>query len=91
MKTNKLQTEFLNAVSFVNDYNDPLPADFLLNLYAYYKIANENSQSPGSKTPLINAFKANALIQAKNITPEEAMEKYIEMVEEIKNKIKKGL
>ncbi|MBU2994982.1 acyl-CoA-binding protein [Cellulophaga baltica] len=86
MKNKKLQTEFLNAVSYVNDYNDPLPADFLLNLYAYYKIASKNSESPGSKTPLINAFKANALIQVKNMTPEEAMEKYIEMVNDIKNK-----
>jgi acyl-CoA-binding protein len=77
----KLHTEFQKAVSFVNDYKEPLPADLLLKLYAYYKIANQNFDHPGSKTPLINAFKANALIQAKNIGPEEAMRNYIALVD----------
>jgi acyl-CoA-binding protein len=58
-----------------------LPADLLLKLYAYYKIAKKNFDNPGSKTPLINAFKANALIQAKNISRKEAMKKYIELVD----------
>lgn len=71
----------------MNDYTDPLPADLLLKLYAYYKIANENFTHPGSKTPLINAFKANALIQAQNIGREEAMKNYIKLVnKEIKGK-----
>ena len=80
MEKNKLHTDFQKAVSIVNDYKDPLPADLLLKLYAYYKIANRNFNHPGSKTPLINAFKANALIQAKNIGPDEAMELYIALV-----------
>jgi len=86
MKTEKLQKEFHEAVDFVNEYTDPLPADLLLKLYAYFKIANRNFRHPGSRTPLINAFKANALIQAKNVTIEEAMEKYIALV---KKEIKK--
>ena len=84
MKNEALYLEFQEAVTYVNGYTDALPADFLLKLYAYYKIANQNFNNPGSKTPLINAFKANALIQAKNITPEEAMKKYIELVEDLK-------
>jgi diazepam-binding inhibitor (GABA receptor modulating acyl-CoA-binding protein) len=80
MPDNKLHTDFLKAVAIVNDYKDPLPADLLLKLYAYYKIANKNFNHPGSKTPLINAFKANALIQAKNVSPDEAMELYIALV-----------
>jgi len=80
MPESKLHTDFLKAVSIVNDYKDPLPADLLLKLYAYYKIANKNFDHPGSKTPLINAFKANALIQAKNVSPDEAMELYIALV-----------
>ncbi|WP_158975801.1 acyl-CoA-binding protein [Cellulophaga sp. L1A9] len=80
MKKDKLQTEFANAVTFVNDYTNPLPADFLLKLYAYYKIANENFENPGSSTPLINAFKANALFQAKNLSKKDAMKKYIALV-----------
>ncbi len=80
MKNDTLNIDFLKAVDFVNNYNKPLPADLLLKLYAYYKIANKNFANPGSKTPLINAFKANALFQAQNITREEAMESYIKLV-----------
>ena len=86
-KKDSLHKDFENAVKTVNEYTDPLPADFLLKLYAYYKIANKNFDHPGSKTPLINAFKANALIQAQHVTTEEAMEYYIELVnKEIINK-----
>lgn len=75
-----LNNRFNDAVAFVNGYTEPLPADLLLKLYAYFKIANRNFDNPGSRTPLINAFKANALFQAKNISVSEAMEKYIELV-----------
>ncbi|MBT8280338.1 MAG: acyl-CoA-binding protein [Muriicola sp.] len=80
MDNRSLHSEFEKAVGFISNYTDPLPPDLLLKLYAYYKIANKNYNNPGSKTPLINAFKANALIQAKNLQPEEAMEKYIVLV-----------
>ncbi len=80
MKNDKLQSDFAKAVEFVNNYTEPLPADLLLKLYAYYKIANKNFSNPGSETPLINAFKANALIQAKNISREQAMKSYISLV-----------
>ena len=89
MKTDKLKKEFIAAVDFVNDYNDPLPADLLLKLYAYFKIANRNFSHPGSRTPLINAFKANALIQAKNVSIEEAMQRYIALVDKEIRKPKK--
>ena len=86
MENNKLLSDFEEAVAVVNNYKKPLPADLLLKLYAYYKIAKQNFNHPGSKTPLINAFKANALIQAKDIRPKEAMEKYIALVKkEIKD------
>ena len=80
MKSDSLHKEFNKAVQFVNEYTDPLPADLLLKLYAYYKIANKNYNHPGSKTPLINAFKANALIQAQNVSVQEAMQNYVELV-----------
>lgn len=79
--TNKaLHKKFNEAVDYVNGYNEPLPADLLLKLYAYFKVANKNFGNPGSKTPLINAFKANAMIQAQNISIEEAMQGYIDLV-----------
>nr|WP_297911874.1 acyl-CoA-binding protein [uncultured Allomuricauda sp.] len=75
----KLHTDFNEAVAYISAYDKPLPADTLLKLYAYYKIANKNFNHPGSKTPLINAFKANALIQAQSIGMEEAMIRYIQL------------
>ncbi len=86
MKKETLNKNFEQAVEFVNSYKNPLPADLLLKLYAYYKIANKNYDNPGSKTPLINAFKANALIQAQDISREEAMKSYISLV---KKEVKK--
>jgi len=80
MKSDKLKRDFEAAVKYLNSYTKPLPADLLLKLYAYYKIANKNKNHPGSTTPLINAFKANALIQAKNIGREKAMKEYIKLV-----------
>lgn len=80
MKKEKLHIDFNKAVEFANNYQHPLPADLLLKLYAYYRIANRNFDNPGSRTPLINAFKANALIQAKNISEEKAMKEYIKLV-----------
>ena len=80
MKNENLRAEFEKAVELVNGYTKPFPADLLLKLYAYYRIANQNFSHPGSKTPLINAFKANALIQARSVTPEEAMQAYIDLV-----------
>lgn len=86
MTDEELNIQFREAVAFVNSYTEPMPADLLLKLYAYFKIANKNFDNPGSKTPLINAFKANALIQAKNISVEEAMRMYIQIVDtEIRN------
>lgn len=80
MKKKKSHIKFEEAVTYVNNYTEPIPADVLLKLYAYYKIANSNFDNPGSKTPLINAFKANALFQAKNMKKKEAMKFYIELV-----------
>ncbi|HET8736744.1 MAG TPA: acyl-CoA-binding protein [Pricia sp.] len=87
MKTKKLHTDFEKAVAFMNAYTEPLPADLLLKLYAYYKIANRNYDNPGSDTPLINAFKTNALIQAKKMSLEKAMREYVKLV---KNEVMKG-
>ena len=87
MVNDKVHANFKKAVAFANEYAVPLPADILLKLYAYYKIANQNQDHPGSRTPLINAFKANALIQARNMSREQAMKEYTKLVKkELKNK-----
>ena len=80
MSEDKLHKAFQEAVAYINNYDRLIPADLLLKLYAYYKIAHQNYNNPGSKTPLINAFKANALIQARDISREQAMQEYIDLV-----------
>lgn len=75
-----LDIEFQNAVSRVNAHTEPFPADTLLKLYAYYKKATNDYGRPKSKKPIINAFKTNALFQAKNISEDEAKRMYIDLV-----------
>jgi diazepam-binding inhibitor (GABA receptor modulator, acyl-CoA-binding protein) len=59
------------------------PQDIMLHFYAYYKRATQRNgfYSPGNEEDIRNGFKANALLQVKDLTKEEAKEKYIEMVE----------
>ena len=80
MTTDKLDKEFLEAVERINKHTEPFPADVLLKLYAYYKKATNDYGRPSSRKPLINAFKTNALFQARDISVEEAKRKYIELV-----------
>jgi diazepam-binding inhibitor (GABA receptor modulator, acyl-CoA-binding protein) len=87
MVNEELEKSFRKAVAIVNGYNNPFPADLLLKLYAYYRVANQDYSHPGSRTPLINAFKANALIQARNVTPDEAKRAYIDLVNSEINKL----
>ncbi|MAO07525.1 MAG: acyl-CoA-binding protein [Alteromonas sp.] len=80
MTPKELELAFENAVNSINNHVEPFPADVLLKLYAYYKRATNNQDSPGSSNPLINAFKTNALFQSKGLTQEEAKKRYIETV-----------
>lgn len=80
MSPEELQSAFEEAVQRVNGHLEPFPADLLLRLYAYYKRANKNKEDPNSKKPLINAFKANALFQVRDLSPEEAKKAYIDAV-----------
>ena len=78
MKPTDLDIEFINAVKSINDHTEPFPADFLLRLYSYYKVATNNQDVPSSKTPLINAFKTNAIFQNKDLSEDEAKQHYID-------------
>ncbi len=80
MTSEQLETAFKNAVDSINNHVEPFPADVLLKLYAYYKRATNDQSSPNSSNPLINAFKTNALFQARDLTEEDAKRCYIETV-----------
>ncbi|MDG2314962.1 MAG: acyl-CoA-binding protein [Flavobacteriaceae bacterium] len=82
MKDKALEKSFTEAVAVVNSYKKPIQADVLLKLYAYYKKANQNSAHPGSKKPLINGFKINALLQVGYMPIEEAKKAYVDLVNE---------
>ncbi|WP_100616176.1 acyl-CoA-binding protein [Confluentibacter citreus] len=80
MSDKDLDILFNEAVERVNAHTEPFPADTLLKLYAYYKKATNNFSQPKSKKPIINAFKINALFQAKDISEDEAKQSYIDLV-----------
>lgn len=80
MTPEELDIEFIDAVERINNFTDPFPADFLLRLYAYYKKATNDYSRPGSKKPIINAFKTNALFQVRDVTQDEAKRIYIDLV-----------
>jgi len=80
MNEENLDQQFLDAVEQINSHTEPFPADFLLRLYAFYKVATNNYEQPSSRKPIINAFKTNALFQVKGMSRDEAKRSYIELV-----------
>jgi len=80
MTSKELDIEFREAVDRINAYTEGFPADVLLKLYAYYKKATNDYGRPSGRKPLINAFKTNALFQAQDLSPDEAKQKYIDLV-----------
>ncbi|WP_044403274.1 acyl-CoA-binding protein [Lacinutrix sp. Hel_I_90] len=80
MTSKEINIEFEDAVERINAHTEPFPADFLLRLYAYYKKATNNYERPSSRTPIINAFKTNALFQIQQISEDEAKQAYIDLV-----------
>ncbi len=80
MTSEELDIAFKNAVKSINEHTEPFPADVLLRLYAYYKRATNDADSPTSSKPLISAFKTNALFQTRGLTCDEAKKLYKEAV-----------
>jgi diazepam-binding inhibitor (GABA receptor modulating acyl-CoA-binding protein) len=78
-----LKNVFNQKVDQINSYQDPIPPDTLLRLYALYKRATNNTQEPGSKKPIINAFKLNALLLLGRISSKKAMKEYIREVDKL--------
>ena len=81
--SNPIESDFNKAVDKVNSSNKSLPPDTMLKLYALYKIATKNQENPSGDKPLISAFKANALFQAKHMSIETAMLEYITIVAKV--------
>lgn len=75
--------KFNKAYEMVCKTEKKFPPDIMLHFYAYYKKATHKNgfYSPGNDEDIRNGFKANALLQVENLSPPEARNKYIEMVE----------
>lgn len=88
MTQKTLDQLFMEALENANLIpKESVPPDTQLVLYGYYKQGlsqtihhNSNNLEPNN---LRNAFKINAWMQVKNITPDEAKEKYIEIINEL--------
>ncbi|MBJ2176361.1 acyl-CoA-binding protein [Aureibaculum sp. A20] len=83
----KLDERFIAAFDIASAMTQRIPPDTMLMFYAYYKQATKggNFKQPTEGIPLKNAFKLNAWFQIKNLSIDEAKEKYIELVEKITN------
>ena len=84
MTPEEVDREFLRAYEKASRTSRKLPPDLMLKLYAYYKQATKHSQAytPSGNNDIKNAFKLNALLQVKGMSPREAKEAYIELVRE---------
>jgi len=82
MTDEELNINFQKAFKKASHTKIELPPDVMLHFYAYYKQAThtESFYTPSGDSELRNAFKLNALFQVKNLTPNEAKLKYIELV-----------
>lgn len=78
-------TRFLKAYEMASSTNRQFPPDVLLHFYALYKRATEKNGfyiPPTNRGDLRSAFKVNALVQVKDLSKEEARQRYIELVEQ---------
>ena len=78
-----LDTRFLEAVEIASEMTQAsLPQDVQLRLYAYYKQATFGTLDlkQTSSYHLRDAFKTNAWMQISHLTPEQAKEQYIELI-----------
>lgn len=80
---NDLDKKFDKAFEIASAMTKELPPDVMLHFYAYYKIATNNGKMhiPSGNSELRNGFKLNALFQFNDVSPSQAKEKYIELVE----------
>ena len=83
MDQQELDTRFNRAVEVAaNMTQAELPQDVQLRLYAFYKQATSTTPSTNYSTnaDLRNAFKTNAWMQVRHISPDDAKEQYIDII-----------
>lgn len=82
---NHTEEKFLKAYKMASKTEEKFAPDVMLHFYAYYKRATQANGfyiPPTNEGDLRSAFKINALVQVKNLSKQQAREKYIALVEE---------
>ena len=83
----EIDIEFKKAFKRISETEEKIPIDVLLRLYAYYKQAKKGDsfifRNGKNETGLRNAFKFNAWVQLKGMSPKEAKQEYINLTKEI--------
>jgi acyl-CoA-binding protein len=86
MTKKDLDTLFLEAVAKAADMTQAsLPQDVQLRLYAFYKQATYGNVDlrQNSSYHLRDAFKTNAWMQISHLSPDEAKQYYIEIIDSL--------
>jgi acyl-CoA-binding protein len=84
-----LDTKFQKAVKTASTMTQAsLPQDVQLRLYAFYKQATFGILEPKQTSTyhLRDAFKTNAWMQISHLSPDEAKEQYIEIINSLSKK-----
>lgn len=84
MSKSDLNIKFQEAFERLSNADVEFAPDVLLTFFALYKQANQNNSfsTDADAHELISAFKMNAILQVKDMTPEDAKRAYIEKVNE---------
>ncbi len=82
MSKSELDIEFEYAFERASNMTQALPQDLMLRIYAYYKQATSGAQIGFYQEPqgLRNAFKFNAWMQISHLSPDEAKQEYINII-----------
>lgn len=86
MEKKELDKAFNEAYKRASNTSLRFPQDIMLHFYAYYKHATEEDTTHVHQQPsvdgmeLVSAFKMNSLFQIKNMTPDQAKQHYIDLV-----------
>jgi len=81
-----LDTRFQEAYEKASNMSGALPQDVMLRIYAYYKQATSRDMRMPQNTSgfdLRSAFKMNAWMQVRHLSPYEAKRLYIEIINSV--------
>jgi acyl-CoA-binding protein len=83
MQESELDILFEEAFLRASEMTDALPQDVMLRIYAYYKQSTSGRANVAAHHQSINlrdAFKMNAWMQVRHLTPDEAKRLYIDTI-----------